>query len=88
MRFKAREVRKKGYSLEEARSKMTVCRKELRNSKGDSNEEDTNFSESMSPVMYASILAANSTKHNQFPLGLSDGGVVVKELRRILEMAM
>ena len=41
-----------------------------------------------SPVMYASILAANPTKHNQFALGLSDGGVLVKELRRILEMAM
>ncbi|WOH14286.1 hypothetical protein DCAR_0933805 [Daucus carota subsp. sativus] len=49
MNYEEREARKKGYSLEEARSKMTECRKELRNrdSKGDSNEVDTTFSESM-----------------------------------------
>uniref|UniRef100_A0A166D9S0 Uncharacterized protein n=1 Tax=Daucus carota subsp. sativus TaxID=79200 RepID=A0A166D9S0_DAUCS len=49
MNYEEREVRKKGYSLEEARSKMTECRKELRNrdSEGDSNEVDTTFSESM-----------------------------------------
>ena len=32
-----------------------------------------------SPVMYASPLAANPTKHNEFALGLSDGGVLVIE---------
>ena len=49
MRFEEREMRKKGYSLEKARSKMKVCRKELRNkdTDGDSNEEEINFSESM-----------------------------------------
>ena len=49
MNYEEREARKKGYSLEEARSKMTECRKELRNrdSEGDSNEVDTTFSESM-----------------------------------------
>ena len=30
--------------------------------------------------MYAATLAANPTKHNQFALGLSDGGVLVIEL--------
>ena len=30
--------------------------------------------------MYASTLAANPTKHNQFALGLSYGGVLVIEL--------
>ena len=30
--------------------------------------------------MSASTLAANPTKHNQFALGLSDGGVLVIEL--------
>ncbi|XP_017258516.1 topless-related protein 4-like [Daucus carota subsp. sativus] len=32
-----------------------------------------------SRVMYASPLAANPTKHNQFALGLSDGGLLVIE---------